>query len=287
MNIQSATSLVKALKATQADLNTVETQISTGNAFQTAGDNPQGWMEANSLSLNISDASVKLSTLGTVSDSLSFKESVMTQMQDVIGRAKELAILANNGANGNITDIAAEAKILSDQFVSLANAKDGSGNYMFSGVASNQKALTFDSISNQFTYTGSASVTSVTVEGSAFSLNSNGSFLASIANTLKSFSDQVTANTKPNAAMISSIDSAMSSVLTEVSRNGAIADRAEKISSFLTSKSDMYTERLIDVSKVDMVAAVSKQKAAATQYDAISALLANNANRKSVFDLLF
>lgn len=286
MNIQSTYSLVNALKSVSGELDVANLKVSTGKAFQTAGDNPQAWMESNTLSLNISDSAVKLSTLGTVSDALTKKETVLDQMQEVTRRAAELATLSNNGALATVSDLATEAKALYDQFISLANSKDYNGNYIFSGVATNQSPLAMDGSGNYF-YAGASTETTVSIENASFSLNTAGGFLVGIANTLKSFSTELNSGSKTSSAVSSAISASLDSINVETARVGAIGKRAESISTFVSAKSDIATTRFDEVTGADMAQALSQQQAAATQYDTVAALLAKNINQKSMFDLLF
>lgn len=73
--------------------------------------------------------------LETVQAHLDVESSTLSSAGDVLIRIKELAIQANNGTQGSTSRsaIATEMKGLRDQLLSLANATDPTGNYIFSG----------------------------------------------------------------------------------------------------------------------------------------------------------
>jgi flagellar hook-associated protein 3 FlgL len=66
---------------------------------------------------------------------LDVESTTLSSASDVLIRIKELAIQANNATQGTTSRsaIAAEMKGLRDQLLSLANATDPTGNYIFSG----------------------------------------------------------------------------------------------------------------------------------------------------------
>ena len=68
-------------------------------------------------------------------DRLELEESVLSSASDILIRLKELAIqAANDTLSGTDRDIiAAEAKNVRDELLSIANTRDVEGNYVFSG----------------------------------------------------------------------------------------------------------------------------------------------------------
>lgn len=86
------------------------------------------------------------STLDTLQARLDMESTTLTSASDVLVRIKELAVQVNNGSQGNISRaaIATEMQGLRDQLLSLANTRDTTGNYIFSGSKVNTPAFQAD-----------------------------------------------------------------------------------------------------------------------------------------------
>jgi len=75
------------------------------------------------------------SALDTLQARLDMESTTLTSASDVLVRIKELAVQVNNGTQGTVSRaaIATEMQGLRDQLLSLANTRDTTGNYIFSG----------------------------------------------------------------------------------------------------------------------------------------------------------
>ena len=73
--------------------------------------------------------------LDTVQARLDLESTTLSSASDVLVRIKELTIQATNGTQGTVsrTAIATEMQGLRNQLLSLANARDTTGNYIFAG----------------------------------------------------------------------------------------------------------------------------------------------------------
>jgi flagellar hook-associated protein 3 FlgL len=76
--------------------------------------------------------------LNSVQNRLQGEDSTLQSVSDLLIRAKEVAVQANNDtlSNSNRKALSVELQGLRDQMLSLANSKDASGNYLFAGSRS-------------------------------------------------------------------------------------------------------------------------------------------------------
>ncbi len=124
-----------AIQRLQAALDQTQRQISSGRRILKPSDDPIAASRAIELRESISRLSQfdRNANIGT--NRLAQEESVLTSVNDVLQRVRELSLQANNATQSNESrgQIAVEMRQLLDNLVQLANQKDGSGRYMFSG----------------------------------------------------------------------------------------------------------------------------------------------------------
>jgi len=104
-------------------------------------------------------------TLNTVQARLDNEGTTLSNAGDILIRLKELTIQANNATNGSAsrTVIATEMQGLRDQLLSLANATDSTGNYVFSGTKVHTPAFVADSATGEVGYQGDQTEVKVAV----------------------------------------------------------------------------------------------------------------------------
>jgi flagellar hook-associated protein 3 FlgL len=141
MRISSSTlfdSNVAALGQQQARLVQTQQQIASGRRLTSAAIDPAGATRA--LDLTQADAILTQQTAnrGAARDPVSLSESTLQSVTTLIQDAKTSAIYAGNGSL-NATDRATLATDLNgrlQELVGMANTKDASGNYLYSGFQS-------------------------------------------------------------------------------------------------------------------------------------------------------
>ena len=119
----------------QSKVTEMQTQLATGKQVLRPSDSPEqaGIIQRLSTALNRQD--VYSSNLDAINSRLGAEEAALMSSEDVMQRVRELAVQANNAtlSTGDRKIIASEVNALRDQLLSLANAQDVSGNYVFSG----------------------------------------------------------------------------------------------------------------------------------------------------------
>lgn len=128
---------VATMLAKQARLAHLEQQLATGKRLVTAKDDPV----AAGTAVGLDRAAAELERFGRNADNvqnrLGLQENSLAQAGDMMARANELAIQANN-ASLSADDrkaVSAELQSIRDGLLSLANATDGAGRYLFAGAA--------------------------------------------------------------------------------------------------------------------------------------------------------
>lgn len=118
----------KALSKSQA-------QIASGKQVLNSSDAPDQAAMMARIKATLARHENYSSTLDTLQARLDMESTTLTSASDVLVRIKELAVQVNNGTQGDISRaaIATEIQGLRDQLLSLANTRDTTGNYIFSG----------------------------------------------------------------------------------------------------------------------------------------------------------
>jgi flagellar hook-associated protein 3 FlgL len=119
----------------QVGLARTQQQISTGRKILTPADDPVA--SARALEVSQSDAMNDQFAInrGNAKSSLAALENTLTGVTSLLQDAKTLTVSAGNGAltNAERGFMATELRSRYEQLIGLANATDGSGNYLFSG----------------------------------------------------------------------------------------------------------------------------------------------------------
>ena len=145
----------KQLSDLQTSLAQTQNQLSTGKQITQPSDAPDQAAALTRLQSDITRQEGYQTTLTTVNDRLTSEETALTSASDVMTRIKELATEAASDtlSASDRSSIAVELGTLRDQLVSLANAQDGSGNYVFAGSNASQPAYA-QNASGQVVYQG-------------------------------------------------------------------------------------------------------------------------------------
>ena len=102
MRISSQTmadQFLAAVEQTQSAISTSEQQISTGQAFQTAGQDPLGATQAITLQTAISQIGEYASNAGLVQSRLSTEDSTLGSVSNLLASVRTLAVQAGDGTD--------------------------------------------------------------------------------------------------------------------------------------------------------------------------------------------
>ncbi|MDG1495089.1 MAG: flagellar hook-associated protein FlgL [Porticoccaceae bacterium] len=119
----------------QAKVSEMQTQLATGKQVLRPSDSPEQAALIQRLSTALNRQDSYASNLDTINSRLAAEEAALMTSEDIMQRVRELAVQGNSDtlSTGDRRIIATEVRALRDQLVSLANAQDVSGNYVFSG----------------------------------------------------------------------------------------------------------------------------------------------------------
>jgi flagellar hook-associated protein 3 FlgL len=148
----------------QNDMSKSQAQIAAQKQVLTPSDAPDQAAAITRLRSVIGKQDSYAKTLDSVQARLENEGVTLSSAGDILIRLKELAIEANNGTNGSIsrTVLATEMQALREELLSLSNATDTNGNYMFSGAKVTTPAFAADA-SGEVTYHGDQTAIKVAV----------------------------------------------------------------------------------------------------------------------------
>ncbi len=144
-----------AILGQQSSLAETQLQLATGKRAINPSDDPAS--AARVLDLNRAIATVQQyqSNANTAKGRLELEDSVLSGATDLLHRAGELAVQGNNDtlSPSDKKAIATEVRQLLDQMVSMANAKNSSGEYVFSGYQADTRPFSLEA-SGRYGYNG-------------------------------------------------------------------------------------------------------------------------------------
>lgn len=147
---------VNAMLQQQALLSKTQLQLSTGKRILTPSDDPTGSVRVVDLKSAIGRVDQYQTNAQRASSRLEQEEGILFGVTNLLQRSHELAVQGNNTAVLTVSDttaIAAEVRQLVYELESLANTRDASGDYIFSGYKSGAKPFTRTAI-DTYTYSG-------------------------------------------------------------------------------------------------------------------------------------
>jgi len=116
-------------------LSKSQAQIATGKQILNPSDAPDQAAMMARIKATLARQDNYSKALDTVQARLDLESTTLSSASDVLVRIKELTIQATNGTQGTVsrTAIATEMQGLRNQLLSLSNARDTTGNYIFAG----------------------------------------------------------------------------------------------------------------------------------------------------------
>ena len=146
---------VDGLLERQSTLSRTQQQLATGKRILSPSDDPTGTTQALGFKQQLVQNEQYSSNIDRLKSRLEAEESVLEGVGNALQRVRELA---EQGANATYdlqsrTNLATEVRLLLDEVYSLANSKDGSGEYLFSGYQSDTQPFADGGLGN-YTYQG-------------------------------------------------------------------------------------------------------------------------------------
>lgn len=145
---------LSAMQRLQVALDQTQRQISSGRRILTPSQDPLAASRALEIRESIGRLEQFDRNAGVANSRLAQEESSLGSVNNVLQRVRELTLQANNATQSIESRrlIAVEMRQRLDQLVQIANQKDGSGNYLFSGNLDSTTPVTRTGAT--FTYNG-------------------------------------------------------------------------------------------------------------------------------------
>lgn len=126
--------MMRNLNSNYEKMDNIQQQLSTGKKFQLPSDDPIGVSKSLKLHTDVAMIEQHKRNLSDARSWLEVTEDSISQMGDIIQRARELTVQASNGSNTpeDLAQISAEIKQLKEQLVKVGNSTYA-GRYLFSG----------------------------------------------------------------------------------------------------------------------------------------------------------
>ncbi|WP_027799292.1 flagellar hook-associated protein FlgL [Paraburkholderia dilworthii] len=158
---------VATMSDQQAQLSQLYAQISSGVSLSTPSDNPLGAAQAVQLSSTATSLAQYTSNQNTALASLQLEDTTLGSVSSVLENIHMQVLRAGDGAlnNGDRGSIATELQSLRNQLMTLANATDPQGNYLFAGFQSAAQPYTTNS-AGVVTYSGDTGTPAVQITDS-------------------------------------------------------------------------------------------------------------------------
>ena len=144
MRISTANSFdagIDTLTRRQADLASLQEQLSSGKRIARASDDPTAAARAERALAAIGRADTSQRAVEASRVAMTQTESTLGDASALLQRARELVVSAGNASYGDSErrSIAGELQSLRDQLLATANQSDGAGTYLFGGQGATQK----------------------------------------------------------------------------------------------------------------------------------------------------
>ena len=137
LGVSSINSQLSALVKTQQ-------QIASGRRILTPADDPVASSTALETERSLDVTKQHLENISSARSALGLEESVLSSIGRVFQAARQTVVSAGNPSltNSDRATLATALRSNYDELLSLANSRDGQGNYLFSGFASNTQPFT-------------------------------------------------------------------------------------------------------------------------------------------------
>ncbi len=258
---------LRDLQSNYAAMAKAQEQVSSGKRLNRPSDGPADTQAAIKLNQSLASMAQYLRNVGTAQGYTSAAETALSSAGDAIQRLKELSLQAANDtlSASDRQGILEEVQQLSDQLVSLANAKNGD-DYLFSG----QKTSTAPYASATGAYQGDGNPIGARIsQGVTLQVNvtADTAFGPALA-AASALAADLGAGNKPQAATIAGLDDALTAALNARTRIGAIDNRLTDAQTFLTDTQQTSTAQLSTLQDADLPTVITEATTRQTTYQA-------------------
>jgi flagellar hook-associated protein 3 FlgL len=145
---------LSAMQQLQSALDRTQRQISSGKRILTPSDDPISSSRALELREKLARLEQFDRNSNIAENRLQNEESALSSVNNLLQRVRELALQANNSTQSNESRqlIATEMRQRLDELVDIANAKDGSGRFLFAGNLDSTTPVSV--VGNGYAYNG-------------------------------------------------------------------------------------------------------------------------------------
>lgn len=256
-----------AMQRQTADFLQTQQQLASGRRILKPSDDPVASSRALEVTQTQSVNAQYQENQGYAGDSLKLVDSTLSSVNDIVTYVRTRALEAGNGtyAQSELNSIASDLRSQYEELRSLANTRDGQGNYLFAGYDLNTEP--FQGGVGATSYQGDAGVRSIQVSASrVMPITASGD---QVFGTGASgvFADLSTLITRLESGSFSSTDvgnavSAMDNALSQVSREQAsVGSRLGELDALGNVAADydlQYSETLSNLQDLDYTEAISR-----------------------------
>lgn len=167
--VQAFNNGITGLQSNYGDVSRTQEQISTGKKILTPADDPVASIKLLQLSQEGALNDQYNTGMTAAKNGLNTEEAMLTSVETVLTRIREIAVQAGNGAL-DPTDRASLAKEVGqreDELMNLLNSKDASGKYLFSGSMGDTQPYVRNA-DGTYSYNGDEGQRSVQIASSTF-----------------------------------------------------------------------------------------------------------------------
>jgi flagellar hook-associated protein 3 FlgL len=138
------TQFLASINALETSINETQNQVSSGQSFSTASQDPIAAGRVNSFNQALAQSQQYATNASSAQTNLNTEDSALSQVQNQLQSLRDLALEANSGSltNTDRTAIAQQAVQIQNSLLDLANTQNGNGEYIFSGFATQTQAFT-------------------------------------------------------------------------------------------------------------------------------------------------
>jgi flagellar hook-associated protein 3 FlgL len=133
-----------AIQTLESGINQTQNQMSSGLQFTTASQNPTAAGAVDNYTQTLAQSQQYGTNASSAQTNLNTEDSALSQLQSQLQSLRSLALEANSGtvSNTDRSAIAAQAVQIQNSLLSLANAQNGNGEYIFGGYAAQTQPFT-------------------------------------------------------------------------------------------------------------------------------------------------
>ncbi len=297
----------------QSDLYKVQNQLNTGRRILSPEDDPIGASEALVVGQSKGVNEMMLDNQANAQTQLSYLESTLGSVSDVLLRVIELGAMASQSSGTGVAQEVPELKGLLTNLIGLANTQNGEGQYIFSGYKTTTKPFevvtpttpppSYSLATPSVTYEGDSGKTALQVTLSqVMAISENGqdifmqvrgvsgavagkSLFDSVQNMINNLDGSVPFSAADHETARAEITAALSHISSARASVGARQNSLDQLTSAGDDVSLLYDTRLSEIQDLDYTEAISRYANLKMQLEATQ-LSFKQTSQLSLFNIL-